>query len=278
MKNKLILSFFLLCIGTCFIFSKDQDFRFLYSLSESKYHEIKYDALDQSYHIYVMLPDTFEKGKTYPTVYLLDGGITYPLLSSFYNYVRYGEELPPLIIVGISYGTDDWQQGNMRSRDFTASSTEKSFWGGAPEFQKFLTSKLIPFIETNYPSDSDQRIIFGQSLGGQFVLYTAQTKPNLFMGYIASNPALHRNLDFFLETKPKQINTEKLPRLFVSSGSHDDVRFRQPALEWFQFWNGQKSLPWTLKTTTLEGQTHFSAAPTAFHQGLRWIFSDESMK
>ncbi len=274
MKNNFILAIFLLFLLARITFSQEQNFNFLHSLSETKYHKIDYQTLSQTYHIYVMLPDKIEKDKIYPTVYLLDGGITYPLLTSYYKYLGNGEELPPLIIVGISYGTNDWQKGNMRSRDFTAKAADRSFWGGASEFSKFLSSELFPFIENSYPSDSTQRIIFGQSLGGQFVLYVAQTKPSLFKGYIASNPALHRNLDFFLETKPKQINKNKLPRLFVSSGSQDDKIFREPALKWFQFWNGQKTLPWVLKTNSLEGQTHFSAAPTAFRQGLRWIFQD----
>jgi len=34
------------------------------------------------------------------------------------------EEIPEAILVGISYGTDDWQQGNLRSTDFTAPSAE----------------------------------------------------------------------------------------------------------------------------------------------------------
>jgi predicted alpha/beta superfamily hydrolase len=38
-----------------------------------------------------------------------------------------------------------------------------------------------------------------QGLGGQFVLYTALTRPDLFWGHIASNPALHRNLPFYPE-------------------------------------------------------------------------------
>ena len=69
---------------------------------------------------------------------------------------------------------------------------------GIGDISYHLFEELIPLIESAYPSDDQQRIIFGQSLGGQFVLYTALTDPALFHGHIASNPALHRNLDFFL--------------------------------------------------------------------------------
>jgi predicted alpha/beta superfamily hydrolase len=272
MRNKIILTVFFLFLITNKTFSQELDYTYLHGLSKTKYHQINYRALDQIYHIYVMIPEETKKDKIYPTVYLLDGGITYPLLSSYYKYLHNGKEVPQVIIVGISYGTNDWQKGNMRSRDFTAEAADRSFWGGAPEFSKFLSSELIPFIENHYPSDSTQRIIFGQSLGGQFVLYTALTNPSLFWGYIASNPALHRNLEYFLEIKPHETNQFDIARLYVSSGSHDEPRFREPATKWIRFWNKQKTLPWILKTEILEGESHFSAAPAAFRQGLRWIF------
>ena len=244
-------------------------------MKKSKYHQIVSKPLNQTYHIYVKEPEEIENDKKYPTIYLLDGGITFPLLVSYYKYLRIGNEVPQMIIVGISYGTDDWKKGNMRSRDFTAQAEDRSFWGGAPDFLEFLSTELFSTIENNYPSDSTQRIIFGQSLGGQFVFYAAQNKPSLFYGYIASNPALHRNLEFYLESKSLPINRIKPPRLFVSSGGDDELIFREPAIKWFQFWNGQKKRPWNLKTSILEGQSHFSAAPEAFREGLKWIFLED---
>ncbi|KAA3658609.1 MAG: alpha/beta hydrolase [Calditrichaeota bacterium] len=275
MSKKLILAGCLFFLMRNISFSQQQNFEFLHGLRGTTYHQINYHALQQTYHIYVMAPEKIDNDQKLPTVYLLDAGITYPLLASYYNYLRLGEELPPLVIVGISYGTNDWQKGNMRSRDFTAHAADRSFWGGAPDFAEFLSAALFPLIEDNYPSEAAKRIIFGQSLGGQFALYAAQAKPNLFFGHIASNPALHRNLDFFLETKPVTENQKKISRVFVSSGSEDDTRFREPLLKWIQFWHHQQNPPWLLKTVTLEGHGHFSAAPIAFRNGLRWILQEK---
>lgn len=247
----------------------------LQGLGETHYHRVESQLLEQTYHVFVRLPEEYEQGKKYPTAYLLDGGITYPILAGYYRYLQLGEEIPSAIIVGISYGTDDWRNGNMRSRDFTAKSVERSHWGGAGTFQNVLSEEILPLIESHYLTDPERRIIFGQSLGGQFVLHAALTAPKLFWGYIASNPALHRNLDFFLNTDSVEIEKQNLPRLFVASGSEDDPRFREPALAWMKFWSEQKDPPWSLKTSTLEGQSHFSAAPMAFRQGMRWIFAGE---
>ncbi|MCB0290077.1 MAG: alpha/beta hydrolase [Calditrichaeota bacterium] len=144
----------------------------------------------------------------------------------------------------------------------------RDYWGGAKIFREVLREEILPLVEGNYRANPHRRVIFGQSLGGQFVLYCAQTDPQLFRGYIASNPALHRNLDFFLQTRPEKAATADAPRLFVSSGEDDDPAFRDPALAWMAHWKQQTNLPWTLKTVTLAGQGHFSAAPEAFRQGM----------
>lgn len=255
-------------------FAQNTDFSYLYGLNNTNYHKIQYKPLDQTYHIYVLGPYEVEKDKQYPTIYLLDGGLTYPLLASYTNYSPFADHVDETIIVGISYGTRDWKKGNNRSRDFTAESEERDFWGGAPEFTKFLNEVLFPMIETSYPSNAEKRILFGQSLGGQFVLHTAQTNPGLFAGYIASNPALHRNLEFYLESKPVIEKDSKKVKLYVSSGSNDDPVFGVPAAKWMAFWNEQKDLPWLLKTEILEGENHFSAAPAAFRKGINWIFAE----
>ena len=245
----------------------------LQSLDGTQHHRLTSESTSHSYHILVGLPDGYDQSddRVYPTVYILDGGELFPLLRSYSRYLNNGKEAPQMILVGISYGTDDWRDGNNRSHDFTAPSAEREFWGGAADFQVFLRDKLIPMIESTYRSDAERRIVFGQSLGGQFVLYTAQTEPGLFWGHIASNPALHRNLEFFLETVPRE--SAPASQLFVASASDDDPVYREPALAWIDAWSGRKATPWRLETTTLDGHNHFSAPPASFRQGIIWLFN-----
>jgi predicted alpha/beta superfamily hydrolase len=106
-------------------------------------------------------------------------------------------------------------------------------------------------------------VVFGQSIGGQFVLYTALTRSALFWGHIASNLALHRNLPFFLERFSYAQETGS-SKLFVSSGTLNDPQFREPAQKWIRHWNARTKKPWQLKTVDLEGHTHMSAPPAAF--------------
>lgn len=253
------------------------DMSYLQALQGTHYRHLSSKTLGHDLHLYVREPaaENVEDGQKLPTVYLLDGGVNFPLLSSYYHYLRITNELPPMVIVGISYGSDTFEGGNYRSSDFTAPSEERDWWGGAPILQQVLQQEIFPWVESEFPSDPDQRLIFGQSLGGQFVLYTALTKPEMFSGYIASNPALHRNLDFFLQWHGDEPVAESGGRLFVSLAEHDDERFRVPAIRWVEHWQQQESLPWTLEIRTLEDETHISAAPLAFREGIQWLYPPE---
>jgi len=246
------------------------------SLDNTRHHVVDSETLGRKYDVIVGLPDNYAAGSDtyYPTIYLLDGGELYPLLRGYYRYLQFGQEAPEAIIVAVSYGTSDWENGNERSHDYTALSDEREHWGGAKDFQAFLSTELIPYIEKNYRSRSDRRVIFGQSMGGQFVLYTAQTQPTLFWGHIASNPALHRNLSFYLQSHAELPPVENRSRLYVASGSNDDPEFREPALKWMEYWTNSDEKPWHLRAETLEGHSHFSAPPASFRQGLLWLFSD----
>lgn len=250
------------------------DMQYLQGLGDTQYLRIESDATGRPYHVYVMLPDSYKESpqRSYPTVYLLDGGALFPMMAAYSRYLTFAEEMPDSIIVGISYGSADFSGGNYRSTDYTAPSDEREYWGGAGEFQQFLDQELLPMIESTYRSRADRRIVFGQSLGGQFVLYTALTRPGLFWGHIASNPALHRNLPFFFEAEAGTGDADTSSRLFVGSGTNDDPMFREPALRWIEHWNARSDRPWTLKTMDLEGHSHMSTPPASFRQGMMWLF------
>lgn len=247
--------------------------QFLQGLGDVRYHHVNSAVVGRGYHVFVRLPEGYdESDQDYPTIYLLDGGGTFPMLASYYRNLRFGEEAPDMIVVGISYGSDAVEGGNYRSTDFTAPSAERDYWGGAAGFQEFLGDELFPVIESGYRSDQNRRIVFGHSLGGQFVLFTAMTQPKLFWGHIASNPALHRNLDFFLEDHADYSGPTQ-SKLFVASGTEDSPRFREPAVRWMNHWR-ERHGAWQLHAVDLEGHSHMSAPPTAFRDGLRWLFAE----
>jgi len=248
----------------------------LQAVDRAHYHRLAPDEPKGTYHVHVRLPENHEPGaeRRYPVVYVLDGGNLFPLLAGFYRYLELGEEVPELILVSISYGTDYFREGNQRSRDFTAEAPEREFWGGAGVFRGFLRDAVIPMVESRYPADPERRVILGQSLGGQFVLYSALQPDAVFWGHIAINPALHRNLPLFLAAPDEAFDGPRR-RLYVASGGDDAPRFRGPALSWIGHWTAQEETPWDLEAEILPGESHFSAAPPAFRRGIRWLFGSD---
>ena len=235
------------------------DTSYLQGLDDTRYHRLDSSTLERPLHIYVRVPaeSVAQPRSTYPVVYLLDGGITYPLLTAYHHYLRFSDELPEMILVGISYGSDAFDGGNYRSTDYTAPSKQREWYGGASGFQQVLQKELFPLIEAHYPARADRRIIFGQSLAGQFVLYTALTRPGLFWGHIASNPALHRNLEFFLDWRGEGDMPAPSTSLFVSRAEFDEPRFRIPAGKWVEYWQAKESRPWRLEVRNLPNKPSF---------------------
>ncbi len=240
----------------------------LQSIRDSSYHRLDSGITKRPYHLIVKSPQDQRRSEKYPTIYVLDGGALFPMLSGYSNYLRFQGVIPDMVIVGISYGSDSFEGGNYRSTDFTAPSTERDFWGGASAFHRVLTTEIVPLIEDKYPSDPNKRILFGQSIGGQFALYSALNTDS-FWGHIASNPALHRNLDFFLQPP----GTQNTDRLFVAVSTEEDP-YRDPAMKWIEHWQGKNKLSFQLKTVVVPDHGHFSIVPESFRQGLIWLLAE----
>ncbi len=236
----------------------------MHVIADTRHHLITPERLGRDLHLLVRLPNGYDPDVPYPTIYLLDGGNLYPMLGAYYQYLRFQEAAPDMIIVGISYAASTFPEGNYRSTDFTAPSIEREFWGGAAEFQAVLADEILPLIESNYASDPERRMLFGQSLAGQFVLFNAVTRPKLFAGHIASNLAIHRNLEFFL-ARPYESGQTKL---FISGGDDDPIDFDRPRAAWLKAQTAADDL----KVVSIADQGHFSIAPESFRQGLRWMF------
>ena len=121
---RLLLAFSILTFsGWC---AAGEPLRAMQGLSGTAVHSFDSAINEHRYHIIVRPPQTRPADAvTYPTVYLLDGGALFPMLAAYTNYLRHEQAVPELLIVGVSYATDDWQQGNHRSVDYTAPSDER---------------------------------------------------------------------------------------------------------------------------------------------------------
>jgi len=134
--------------------------------------------------------------RRYPVLYLLDGEVYFQSAAAMLQLLSTGVNgswvLPEMIVVAI-HSTD-------RRRDFTPTRVTKDPYGGPlppgwdvtggnGRFLDFLSSELIPAIESRYAT-APYRLYVGHSLGGLAVLNALYTTPSLFNAYVAIDPML----------------------------------------------------------------------------------------
>ncbi|MCD8387360.1 MAG: esterase family protein [Bacteroidales bacterium] len=116
----------------------------------------------------VLVPEGYEPGTQFPTVYLLNGydgnhtswSSTQPDLGKLAD--QYG------MVIVMPDGRDSW------------------YWDSPahPEMkmESFITTELVPYIDSNFPTlpSADKRAITGLSMGGQGAMYLAMRHPDLF--------------------------------------------------------------------------------------------------
>jgi predicted alpha/beta superfamily hydrolase len=153
--------------------------------------------LKEQRKIWVHVPKEYSDGlienKNYPVVYLLDGDTHFHAVVGMIKQLSSlggGSIFPKMIVVGIL--------NTNRTRDLTPtkgkldSSTDSNMIansGGGENFMLFIEKELIPYMESNYPTDL-YRTFIGHSFGGLTVMNTLIEKPNLFNSYVSIDPSM----------------------------------------------------------------------------------------
>ena len=235
-------------------------------------------TLGRGFDIYVRLPPEYDpEGPAYPVVYLLDGDSLFPILAANHLFLTYDEGLPEAVVVGIAYGGFA-PSVNRRGLDFQSPDEGlPAEQAGAEAFHMVLTDELLPIIEARFNVDPDRRVLFGQSRGGNLVLYSAVAHPDVFWGRVASNPSLTPGMASITgNAAPAGRNDLKV---VVTSGERDRPDLRTEAAFWVETWSGRDSVerPWQLQLIPISGGTHAANAPDAYRAGMLWLFGrDES--
>lgn len=174
--------------------------------------------LDEERQIWIHVPDSAEDGlfltkdQSYPVVYLLDGD------AHFYSVVGMIHQLssvngntlcPKMIVVGIP--------NTNRNRDLTPRKGEYGHAfvdsmmidqsGGGEKFMAFIEKELMPYIDSNYPTQA-YRMLIGHSFGGLTAINTMIHHPHLFNSYIAIDPSMWWAKQQLLE-EIKNLNLEE---------------------------------------------------------------------
>jgi predicted alpha/beta superfamily hydrolase len=236
------------------------------------YFPLESREVGRAFHIYVRLPDGYDPGAAarHPTVYLTDGDSLFPILAANHLFLTYDDGLPEAIVVGIAYGGFD-PSVNRRNVDFqTPGDGVAAEAAGAAAFNRFLRTELIPEIERRFRADPARRVLFGQSRGGAFVLWSAIHDPDLFQGRIASNPSLTPGIESLMGPAAPAARDDL--GMVIVSGTRDRADLQEEAALWGSTWEARPDRPWRLHRARVEGGTHAANAGDAYRIGMNWLF------
>ncbi|MDA8016270.1 MAG: alpha/beta hydrolase-fold protein [Thermoanaerobaculia bacterium] len=228
-------------------------------------------TVGEAYRIFVahpMVPPRSPDQK-FPTLYLLDGDISFPMVRQIALSLTSGMELPPVLIVGIAYPGGERQAGALRTRDYTPSPDPvftriAQRWGGAVEgdaasggaskFLRFLTTELKPYIEENYPADPQDSTLFGISFGGLFATYALLETPGEFQRFVIGSPSLWwgDKQMFQIEERFAKNHDDLEASVFLAAGGRETAEHDEAILE---------KLPEPLRRPMLELQEAMDGGP-----------------
>jgi predicted alpha/beta superfamily hydrolase len=159
-------------------------------------------------------------------------------------------------------------------RDYVPAGWRKEHPSGqADRFLRFVCEELMPWVETEYRVDPEDRCYIGDSLGGLLGLYALFTRPKAFSRYLIGSPGIHQEDPevFQCERDYAAIHTDLQAQVFMSVGSlEEEARIaNMRRLCHILEGRGYDGLHLTLRV--FEGQTHQSVIPY-FLTGLNEVY------
>ena len=206
----------LLFVITLFIFNKINAQTIDIGFQDS----IMSEVLDENRKLLIRLPDDYvNSGKAYPVFYRLDGEVDLLVetVGVIYRLAIRENIMPDMIVVLI--------ENTSRDRDMLPVNT--FFYHaepGASNFQKFISSELVPYIDRKYRT-TNERILCGQSLSSIFTLYNLLTEPSTFDSYIACSAGFPGCEEYFmnLAKEMKSTYSGRKTTVFLTNGLQDPL-------------------------------------------------------
>jgi len=231
---------------------------------------------DRTLNIY--LPQGFDKTKSYPIIYLLDGSMNEDFihvtgLIQFFNQMY---SMPETIVVGIA-NID-------RKKDFTFHTDLKDLQkdypttGHSDKFISFLEKELKPYIKSQFKTTDTY--IFGQSLGGLLATEILLKKPELFNNYFIISPSLWWDDESLLKEAPELLtkipDTKKFIYVSVGKGEHPVMIKDAESLGDILKKSNKKN--WTVEYKMMETDNHATILHRSLYEGLVKLFPYQEPK
>lgn len=239
---------------------------------------LKSKILNEDRILNIYLPQNFNKAKSYPVIYLLDGSMNEDFihvtgLIQFFNQMY---SMPETIVVGIA-NID-------RKRDFTFHTDLKDLQqdypttGHSDKFISFLEKELKSYIGNQF--NVTDTYIFGQSLGGLLATEILLKKPDIFDNYFIISPSLWwddesllKNADQWLARIP---DTKKFIYISVGKGEHPVMV--KDAENLYDVLKKEDKKNWKIEYKMMETDNHATILHRSLYEGLVKLFPYQEPK
>ncbi|MDQ8144026.1 alpha/beta hydrolase-fold protein [Chryseobacterium sp. CFS15] len=275
MLKKLLISCSILFAFQSMVFAQTENVKPL-TIGEIRIFKSKILKEDRILNIY--LPQNFDKTKSYPIIYLLDGSMNEDFihvtgLVQFFNQMY---SMPETIVVGIA-NID-------RKKDFTFHTdlkdlqTDYPTTGHSDKFISFLEKELKPYIESQFKTAD--KYLFGQSLGGLLATEILLKKPEMFNNYFIISPSLWWDDESLLKQASQLLtkipDTKKFIYVSVGKGEHPVMIKDAESLDDILKKSNKKN--WTVEYKMMETDNHATILHRSLYEGLVKLFPYQEPK
>ncbi|WP_262150994.1 alpha/beta hydrolase [Chryseobacterium foetidum] len=233
---------------------------------------IKSEILKEDRTLNIYLPQNFDKTKSYPIIYLLDGSMNEDFIhvTGLVQFFSLMYAMPETIVVGIA-NID-------RKRDFTFHTDLKDLQkdypttGHSDKFINFFEKELKPYIESQFKTT--ETYLFGQSLGGLLATEILLKKPEMFNNYFIISPSLWWDDESLLKQAPQLLS--KIPDtkkfIYVSVGKGEHKVMVKDAQDLFETLKKTNKKNWTVEYKMMELDNHATILHRSLYEGLLKMF------
>ncbi len=235
---------------------------------------------DYTYEIRIFVPDKPAPEEGFPIIYLLDGGWYFDLAKSVVRMQSRNKlktNVHEAIVVGIGHSEETVR--TRRFLDFTAHAEQYIFpertngkhmsnmpYGGAEQFERFLTTELKPWIEGQFAVNEKEQSLFGHSLAGYYALWTYFHRTETFQHYMAISPSVWWN-DF--ELMKEQRTTTRNTTLMIAVGERESFMVEEARAFFEQLREPSATF------YVVPNENHASVVPTVMSRAFRTCFNQE---
>lgn len=219
--------------------------------------KVKFDSevYGKNRELFISLPSDYNDTlKKHPVLYVLFPKWSFERAKSAASYLEGYKGFPGLILVGLC-NEDDWGEVFPFKVDRIPTS------GAGTEFLKFISTEAIPYIESNYRTDSI-RILAGFSNSAMFATYAMIHEPDLFHSFILSSPMLGWGDNFVLNESIDFFNTIQTfdKTLYVVYGDNDysNVLTSMPKFDSLLRDKAPENLDWKIDVLKNEGHVPYT--------------------